>query len=651
MYLLKHFCSHKDEIEPGLEFSDDDDGGEDELLKDFDLATDQHPLDDEEDSDSEEEDEENLPPLTNQKTKRKKAKPRNKKSAEVDDSRPEADKTLLQPLQLAKLKQRQANQQNLPSPTSLTPKSKKMATTTRSKDKTKSKETAKETNSDGTHVPETDDDLTTCSEVDKASTNNKETVATPNIVRKSKTQTSTTAAATSKTSAATSTKSRPNSTKSPSDANGAKRKSAPSPSEVTLDSSDQELDFSLENAPDAAKKLADFRPIVRDFGAWDAVGKLTSKELDQKAADHRPTDSKLKKEKKSALIHKLRRQILGLQCSRGKDLRYLHKLEQQVLVMEQEACQRTSRSKAAKLRICEDQVKIVKKMTKEKLWASTKFIGSTDELEKATEKVLDFCNFGEKTPEERDSWVVTYSPIVKQALNEKRNYLTAELKKTATDNFLKQGKELPKPGVLVACAMRAIEANNEAHFKWYWTKILPKVVSAKQWNAEVMYYHTIGDAKHDMTDPDSMVLFTVSHEAMICLVWENNWQKWQDQYQWKKDNPGKEAPKMPGKWTTSDKGQMEWGGWDNAGLEQFNSKKKMIRAARRSAGPEKLAAFEQKMLAELRQDVGIDCDNHDLQLRKNRAKKRKLNAEGPVLDLQVHKKVSTVDSEDEDEVA
>jgi hypothetical protein len=42
----------------------------------------------------------------------------------------------------------------------------------------------------------------------------------------------------------------------------------------------------------------------------------------------------------------------------------------------------------------------------------------------------------------------------------------------------------------------------------------------------------------DMSDPDSKSLFTVSHEAMICLVWENNFEKWQEQFKWKRKRSG-----------------------------------------------------------------------------------------------------------------
>ncbi|MCA1800816.1 MAG: hypothetical protein LC650_05950, partial [Actinobacteria bacterium] len=75
-----------------------------------------------------------------------------------------------------------------------------------------------------------------------------------------------------------------------------------------------------------------------------------------------------------------------------------------------------SRSKAAKLRICEEQEKIVIKKTKEDVWQIAKFVTCTKDLEHATEKALDYCNFPEKTPQERDSWIVTYKMLSKLPL-------------------------------------------------------------------------------------------------------------------------------------------------------------------------------------------------------------------------------------------
>jgi hypothetical protein len=83
-------------------------------------------------------------------------------------------------------------------------------------------------------------------------------------------------------------------------------------------------------------------------------------------------------------------------------------------------------------------------------------------------------------------------------------------------------------------------------------------------------------------------------------------------------------------------------------LSKYNKLKKAIRCGRKNRANE-ICAFEEKFLQKLRVERGIDCENHDQQQRKNCSKKCKLNADKPVEDIRVHKAISTVDDEDENE--
>lgn len=420
-----------------------------------------------------------------------------------------------------------------------------------------------------------------------------------------------------------------------------------SPTSATTQEESQDSPDSQDNLGSVPKKTG--AKAKTSFANYEEAAKGNDKLIDQMCANQRVLDSKLKKEKRSAVLANCRRQIYSLQVDYGRMKLQNAELQKKITALEAAASKSISRSKAAKLRVCEEQKQLIEQKTKEDLWQSTKFVTCHEDLERATEKVLNFCQLGEKTQNEIDSWVITYKPVVKKAINSLRNYLTAELKKLAFD-FQKNGQELPTPNLLLSLAMRKIPATNEDKFAWYWTKALTKVVSAKKWCAEVFYYTTILKAKVDMSNKDSKALFTVSHEAMICLVWENNFEKWQEQYKWKTDlaNHGQKMPIMPGKWTTSTEGQAEWGGWSAEGLSKYNELKQAIRGARKGQ-VESIHAFEEKFLAKLRKQAGIDCDTHDDQTRMNRAKKRKLNADKPVEDIRVHKAISTVDEEDEED--
>jgi hypothetical protein len=306
---------------------------------------------------------------------------------------------------------------------------------------------------------------------------------------------------------------------------------------------------------------------------------------------------------------------------------------------------RMSRAKAQVLKMCNDTRDKAFNTAKNVIFHNVKFLNCKDDLYSATEMVHDALQVAEKTLDQRDSWVETYAPIVKKGINSARNYVTSELKKLAFA-LMDKKEALPPHALLLACAARNISGINEAKFKWYWQKVIGKVVSSKEWGPSVCYYTTIMGAKSP-TNPKKP-LITVSDEAMIVLVWENNFQKWQEQWAFEQDvkNKGKKQPNLPGKFTQSDKGQCEWGGWSEAGLQAFNNYKKTIRAYRKDHKDE-ILELEQRILAELRVENGIEAEDHDQQLRLNRAKRRKLNANKPVPEVVVRKVVKTFDSEDE----
>jgi hypothetical protein len=153
-----------------------------------------------------------------------------------------------------------------------------------------------------------------------------------------------------------------------------------------------------------------------------------------------------------------------------------------------------------------------------------------------------------------------------------------------------------------------------------------------------------------MSSHPNRALVTVSDEAMIALVWENNFEKWQKQFAFEQNpaNKGLKQPNLPGKYTQSDKGQCEWGGWSEAGLKAFNKYKKQIRAYRKDRMDE-IHEFEHRILAELRLEKGVEAEDHDGELRLRRAKRRRLAAEKPVKEVVVRRTVRTTDSDDEQE--
>jgi hypothetical protein len=402
-----------------------------------------------------------------------------------------------------------------------------------------------------------------------------------------------------------------------------------------------------KNAPSARKELSADERLKK----WTKLAERTPEDMEEELRNQKRKDAKVPRENRLALIANLRKTIATLRLARAKDQVYIASQDSTVKELELEKTMRISKSKAQKLKLCAEIQSKVEEVTKSYLWRTTKFMTCQEDLDTGVEKVIAHGKFCDgMSVQLKDSFGITYAAVIKKAINTARNYLTQELKKIAFKDFLEKGLPLPGVDVLLACAMRQIPEDNKPKFKLYWTKFLRTLVEAKVWAKDIFYYTTILKARMDPSNPKSLRLFTVSHEAMICLVWENNWQKWQDQYNFTQvpANKGKKQPTLPGKWTRSDAGQSEWGGWSEEGLKAYNAYKKRIRAGRNGRMDE-VCECEETILAELRADVGIEADNHEAQLRLNRAKKRRTNSEAPVPEPKLYRAIATVDEEDEEE--
>lgn len=525
-----------------------------------------------------------------------------KQAAEEEDHRPDSDRTALQPLQVAKERQRLKNRNHQ--------QGKIMSEGTRSK----KKRTSDDANLNG------DDNANTVEVAEK----------TASVPRKK----------------GGGSRDRNDSPSMVSQGSGEDDEHMPplAPNDIAMD----RLAGLANDAAQKAQAISQKAEVVKEFMT---LANKTTDEMKAELAQQRKKDAKLKVEKRLPLIDKLRENLAIVRWKRAKDNCKILNMQERIKELELEKTKRMSRSQAQKMRVCAEIQSRVEQVTKSILWRATKFMTCPDDLNNAVEKVIEAGNFCEgMSATMRDSFAVTHSQIIKKALNSQRNYLTQELKKVAFKVFLEKGLELPKADVFLACAMRQVPDVNKAKFKLYWTQILRTLVDAKIWSKDVFYYTTPLAARMDPNDKTSKKLFTVSHEAMLCVVWENNWKKWQDQYAFTQqlENKGKQQPNLPGKWTRSDTGQAEWGGWSKDGLLAFNAYKKSIREGR-DGRMEEIRAHEKKILAELRREVGIEADSHEAQLRLNRAKKRRTNASKPVAEVALHTAIATVDEEDEEE--
>jgi hypothetical protein len=193
---------------------------------------------------------------------------------------------------------------------------------------------------------------------------------------------------------------------------------------------------------------------------------------------------------------------------------------------------------------------------------------------------------------------------------------------------LKNGEELPTIEMLKKCIARTIDPENEAEmkiFEWYWEVLLPKMIGAAEWGPTVRYYNTICAAKlppNKDGKPSKKFLITPSHEGMILAIWDNNYENWQKLWEWsqKPENKDKTQRNKGGKYTSTDKGQREFGGWEAAGIEAYNSYVDQAIAVRKSRSGKLL---ESLTLQRLRKSNNIDQADAQAQSKLNRSRKRK----------------------------
>lgn len=345
-------------------------------------------------------------------------------------------------------------------------------------------------------------------------------------------------------------------------------------------------------------------------------------------------DKRLSKDKRSDVLKGLRRAHLivrfdnqRLRAYKGqveKNNAEIKKLQAELDECKKSADARISKGKAKVLRENEDEKDKIDKLVASELWRTCKFINCKEDEDRASEFLYKLI-YGEKklNMDAMYSWIATYKTHIKKALYAKRNYATSQIKLSAWNKF--EAKEnLPTVAMVRKCVNRTIDVNNVEEmeaFTWYWEVLLPKMVGANEWGSTVRYYTTISAAKLP-NDPRNRKLVTYSHEGMLLAIWDNNFEKWHELYAWSQEpeNMKKKQRNTGGKYTSTNRGQRQFGGWEPNGIDAYNLYCEEAKAGR--SGPNR-KLLEKTTLALLRQKYMIDQADHDTQTRVNRNRKRK----------------------------
>ena len=262
------------------------------------------------------------------------------------------------------------------------------------------------------------------------------------------------------------------------------------------------------------------------------------------------------------------------------------------------------------------------------LWGIVKFIQSEKEVDLAMKLLLHYADSIPEdltnTPENKRAFINTYKSHMKKAIFARRNYVAAEHKKAMVKRFKDKGS-IPTIAQLRKCLKREIQTEEDKEvFEFYWEELLPKQVGSLVWSKDTRNYETICNAKR--RDITSLNMITSDDEAFTVLVVENSYDRWVKEMERKEDddetdsNSNKKKHSFNGRFTTTDSGQVEWGGWSEEGRKRFKS---YVVANRKAREDPATPVLEQLMLARLKKKHKISCLDHKTQNELERANKRK----------------------------
>jgi hypothetical protein len=352
-------------------------------------------------------------------------------------------------------------------------------------------------------------------------------------------------------------------------------------------------------------------------------------------------DKKLGTDKVRTALARARKTMLCLKYNNESLLEYKTEHAKQAFVIEslREKLQaKLQRSKARVMRESEGEKEKIAKIVNTELWRLLKFITCKDDENIAAEFVYKALYSEEDVDHDKlYSWSETYNRYIRDCLYAKRNYCASQLKACAWKLF-ENGQTIPTVEEIRMCIGRKNVVGNAADmalFKWFWETLLCKVVGAIEWGTSVRLYNKISTYKIP-NDPKNRTLITASNEALICVLWENQREKWHELWAWSQieANRGKKQVNRGGKFTSCEKGQCDYSGWSSEGIQAYNTYVKEATAGRKAPNRKLL---ETATLNELRAQYNIDQPDPATQARANRSRKRmKLPNNAPFVNPNAH---------------
>ena len=272
---------------------------------------------------------------------------------------------------------------------------------------------------------------------------------------------------------------------------------------------------------------------------------------------------------------------------------------------------------------------ILRDTVKEKVWRSLKFVSSDKQMKQLAIITLKasgiYGKFDENGQLTQDGiqFIEDHASEINTILNEHRSNCQTAMKDVCMAYMKNKNlKEMPSDAEFMKIIERSKDVDKDL-FAWWWEEYMPKAAgSAKIWNKKLKYYGRLSD--HAPPNNPYQVYITPSTEAWGLLLILNCRQRWPKLLELKAKSSDRityvtsakkgtekagtiyidlhQSPEFQGKYTKSDSGQKQFGGWSTEGLKKYTELMKKNKEARAKM---ETTVLEEEILGMLRKKNGI----------------------------------------------
>ena len=257
--------------------------------------------------------------------------------------------------------------------------------------------------------------------------------------------------------------------------------------------------------------------------------------------------------------------------------------------------QGTTKAKIAKA-ACTATAKLVKKLIKLHVWRTVKFITNDQQLDSCINKIWEHMPSSQRNQATYEAkFKAQYPTLAASLLNQVRTDIVGAMKKSVHNYMLAHNGNMPSVDDIKKCAFRQINNREERElYVWYINDLLPKACGNKyQWPETKRYFER--PSKYHFEGNPQKLMIPPSTEAFLVLAYDNNAEKWRNQWNFLQENRGRKCPKprkkkdrdfseedeaFVSKWTSSDEASTIWGGWAEDSVLLFKTLCTEVRNAR-----------------------------------------------------------------------